>query len=82
MVVARDERQVQADDRRHHRREDEHVHDVEPALDCAGAGVLAVPQERGDRAADQRDRHRDAIGDREAHAGEQVVRQRVAGKPF
>ena len=41
----RDEREVQGDERRHHRRDDEDVQDVEAALDRPRARVLAVPQQ-------------------------------------
>jgi hypothetical protein len=80
VVVAGDEREVQRDERRHDRREDEDVKDVEPALDRARTRVLAIPGERADVLSEEGQRQSDAVGDGQAHAREQVVGQRVAGE--
>ena len=45
-------------------------------------GELPAEHERAQIGADDRDRLDDAVGDPQAGAGEQVVRQRVAGEAF
>ncbi len=56
------------------------MQDVEPALDHPWTRELPAPDQRADRAAEQRDRQRDRVGDGQAHPAEQVVGQRVAGE--
>ena len=53
--------------------------DVEPRDDHV-TGELAAEQEERHVGADDRDRLEEAVGDPQAGAGEQVVRQRVAGE--
>jgi hypothetical protein len=56
------------------------VQDEQAALDGAGARVLAVPHRGAERAAEERHGERNAVGDRQPHARQQVVGERVAGE--
>jgi hypothetical protein len=70
---------VHADQREQDARQQQHVDDVEPREDL-GAGELAAEQRPLRPRADHRHRQRDARGDAQARAGQQVVGQRVAGE--
>ena len=74
----RDHRQVEADQRRQHRREDEDVGDEHAREEGVGPGEGAVPDQRREVRAHDRYRQRRRVADREPHAGEEVVQEGVA----
>ena len=80
VLLAHDDRQVQADQRHDDHRDDEDMDDEQSVDEGARAGEVAVPDQHRQLAADERDRQDDAVGDGQAHAREQVVGQRVAGE--
>ncbi len=82
MLEQRDHREVHRDQAADRRRQNQHVHDVEPRLERLGAGERAAPDRQGNVRADERDRERHRVCDREAHAAREVVGQRVPREPL
>ena len=70
------------DQRRDRNRQQKHVGDVHPRPEVGGAGERAAPDQLGDVRADERDRERDPIADRESHSRKQIVDERIAEIAF
>ena len=58
------------------------MRDVHPRVEVVLARERPVPDQRRDVRADERERHRHPVRDREPHPREQVVDDRVAEEPF
>jgi hypothetical protein len=76
-----DTEQVPGDQRQDQPRQQQDVHEVEPG-DDDGPRVLPAEQEEAQVGAGDRHGLHDALRDPQARAGQQVVRQRVAGEPL
>lgn len=77
---AGDQEQVQRHQHADHDGQQQHVADVKARHECVGSRELAAPYPDGEVRPDERDRHQYRVGDREAHARQQIVHQRVAGE--
>ena len=80
VLLAHDDRQVRADQGRQEGRQQQDVGDEQAGFEARGAGELAAPDQEREVCADEGDRQRDAVADREPHPGEQIVGERVAGE--
>ena len=78
VVTERDEHEMGREQRRDQDREQEHVGDVHARPERRLPGERGSPDERREVGADERNRHRDRVTDRKAHARQQVVGERVA----
>ena len=73
-----DHHEVDGDQDREDRGQDEHVRDEHPGEEVGRPRELPVPDERGERRTDDGDRERDGVPDCQAHPREQVVEEGVA----
>ena len=64
------------------RRDQQNVHDLEARQERVAPGEGAAPDQGRELPSDEWDRHRDRVRDREPHAGEKIVDERVAGEAF
>ena len=72
------EREVQGDERPDQRGQQKDVPHVHPRLEGGLSRERAAPDQLRQVRAHERDRHRDAVSDREPHAREEIVDHRVA----